>query len=330
MLSVVGELLLEGLGENANSLLAWELAEPELLRRLAARVDSLSWIEDDLTRLQAGEGLSGEQRAFPTEREWELVLLRLSKDRERGRRMLAWAAAHLSGDGELLFAGENQRGIKGFGKALRALFGEVENVSRGHCRLWRCRRPLAVSTPLAEPEAAYEVEGIGTIYTQPGVFSWKRLDRGTEALLHWLPNDYTDLRVLDLGCGAGVLALTMAKHGAAEVVAVDSSALAVESARRTLTDYPNATVLASDVGDDLADSFDIVISNLPVHEGAQPSHRLGERFIEASHRLLSDDGELWVVYQERLPFEETLQRYFGEIDWLDAPRGYTVARAVKG
>ncbi len=330
MLSVVGELLLESLGENANSLLAWELAEPELLHRLTARVDSLSWIEDDLTRLQAGDGLRGEQRAFPAEREWELVLLRLSKDRERGRRMLAWAAAHLSDDGELHFAGENQRGIKGFGKTLRALFEEVENVSRGHCRLWRCRRPLAVSTPPTEPEAAYEVEGIGTIYTQPGVFSWKRLDRGTEALLHWLPNDYTDLRVLDLGCGAGVLALTMAKHGAGEVVAVDSSALAVESARRTLADYPNATVLASDVGDDLADSFDIVISNLPVHEGTQPTHRLGERFIEASHRLLSDDGELWVVYQERLPFEETLQRYFSEIDWLDAPRGYTVARAVKG
>jgi len=330
MLSVVGDLLLEGLGESAGSLLAWEPGEAELLLRLSERGGELIWVEDDLTRLNLVDYLRGEQRAFPAEAEWERILLRLSKDRERGRRMLAWAAAHLSADGELLFAGENKGGIKGFGKTLRSLFGEVENVSRGHCRLWRCRQPLAGSTPITEPEAAYEVEGIGTIYTQPGVFSWKRLDNGTEALLHWLPNDYADLRVLDLGCGAGVLALAAAKHGAAKVVATDSSALAVESARRTLNDYPSATVLSADVGRDISGSFDMVISNLPVHEGAQPSHRLGERFIEASHRLLKSDGELWVVFQERMPFEETLQRYFSEIDWLDAPRGYTVARGVKG
>jgi len=330
MLSMVGELLLEGLAESAGSLLAWEPGEAELLQRLSKRDGELTWIEEDLVCLNLVDDLCGEQRTFPAELKWERILLRLPKDRERGRRMLGWAAVHLSSGGELLFAGENKGGIKGFGKTLRSLFAEVENISRGHCRLWKCRQPLAGTAPLTEPEAAYEVEGIGTIYTQPGVFSWSRLDKGTEALLHWLPSDYSDLRVLDLGCGAGVLALAAAQHGAIEVVATDSSALAVESARRTLCDYPNATVLSADACGDISGSFDMVISNLPVHEGAQPNHRLGERFIVASHRLLKSDGELWVVFQERMPFEETLQRYFSEIDWLDAPRGYTVARAVKG
>ncbi|HZH47799.1 MAG TPA: magnesium protoporphyrin IX methyltransferase [Roseococcus sp.] len=55
-------------------------------------------------------------------------------------------------------------------------------------------------------------------------------DQVCEALLSWLPEDMTGLRLLDAGCGTGALATLAAARGA-EVLAVDLSAKLVECAR---------------------------------------------------------------------------------------------------
>ena len=42
------------------------------------------------------------------------------------------------------------------------------------------------------------------MHARPGVFSWDRLDAGSEALLAAMAIEPTD-QVLDLGCGSGVV-----------------------------------------------------------------------------------------------------------------------------
>lgn len=67
-------------------------------------------------------------------------------------------------------------------------------------------------------------------------------------LLDWLPQDLTGRRVLDAGCGTGVLAVEAARRGA-EVVAVDLSPTLIGLARERVPDDLGAGSLEYRVGD---------------------------------------------------------------------------------
>jgi magnesium-protoporphyrin O-methyltransferase len=77
-------------------------------------------------------------------------------------------------------------------------------------------------------------------------------DEMRNTLLGWLPADLTGKRLLDAGCGTGMLALEAARRGA-DVYAVDLSPTLIESARERLPDdLPGSVEFA--VGDMLAPS----------------------------------------------------------------------------
>jgi magnesium-protoporphyrin O-methyltransferase len=86
-------------------------------------------------------------------------------------------------------------------------------------------------------------------------------DEMRATLLGWLPEDLTGKRLLDAGCGTGMLALEAARRGA-QVYAVDLSPTLVENARERLPDELHGRVEFA-VGDMLAPgqgSFDYVVS----------------------------------------------------------------------
>jgi ribosomal protein L11 methyltransferase len=67
-------------------------------------------------------------------------------------------------------------------------------------------------------------------------------------------------RVLDYGCGSGILAIGAAKHGAAEIVAVDIDPAAVESTQINAAN--NHVVLQAGLPDLAAGAFDLVLANI--------------------------------------------------------------------
>lgn len=86
------------------------------------------------------------------------------------------------------------------------------------------------------------------------------------AMPQLLPDDLTDTRVLDLGCGEGWFCGIALAAGARSVVGVDPSALMLERARASIAD-PRASFVngfAEDVEFD-AESFDVVVSVLSLH-----------------------------------------------------------------
>lgn len=79
-----------------------------------------------------------------------------------------------------------------------------------------------------------------------------------------LENDFHNLKVLDMGCGTGVLAILASKMGAAEVLAIDNDEWAYNNSVENVqkNDTKNVKVLLGD--DQLLDNelFDIVIANI--------------------------------------------------------------------
>jgi 16S rRNA (guanine1207-N2)-methyltransferase len=110
--------------------------------------------------------------------------------------------------------------------------------------------------------------------TDRGVFSHGALDPGTELLLRQAPAPPSDGVFLDLGCGTGAIALTLARHApAARVVAIDvnerARALCVMNA--AANHISNVEVHAPD-DVDRALRFDLIWSNPPIRIGKAQLH----------------------------------------------------------
>lgn len=333
MMSASERLLLEEAEGAGGRMLAWDPVSAEFVSLLFHRHTDLVVVEDWLgvVREAIARGLPPEMilhKPFPPPRRHEVILLKGARDRERGRMQLDWSAASLTSGGVLLLAGEKKGGIEGYRRFLEERFGCVESVYRRHCRVWRCSRPRGDGLPDTGPRPAYEIPGLGAIRSLPGVFAWRTLDRGTEALLGILPDRWDGKRMLDLGCGSGVLALHGASRGARVVTALDSSALALTSARATLADFFNVKVIAAEAGDELNGVYDAVLCNPPQHRGSRHALSLTRRFIETAADALRDGGELWIVLRKELPVEDLLRGCFRDSEYLHRT-GYHVCRAVK-
>ncbi|HUT98303.1 MAG TPA: methyltransferase [bacterium] len=348
MLTPSEKLLVEELGDPGETkrselspgkrTLAWDLGSAELVADLRRPSRELVVVEDGLGAvrdLPPGEALHA---CFPPDRPFALITLRGDRDRERGRARIAWSANHLDRDGVLLVVGEKGGGIEGYRRHLEGRFGRVGAVSRYHCRLWRCAEPRGGEPPDTEPRPAYEVPDLGVVHSLPGVFAWRALDGGTEALLESLPERWEGKKVLDLGCGNGVLALHGAVKGAGRVTALDSSALALACARATLAGFrneakrviplQNAEVIAAEAGDELNGLYDAVLCNPPFHH--RSGHALSQigKFVGAAAGALREGGNLWMVLRRELPAEKLLGDRFRDRT-LSLRGGYLVCRVVK-
>ncbi|HEV6954110.1 MAG TPA: methyltransferase [Promicromonospora sp.] len=147
-----------------------------------------------------------------------------------------------------------------------------------------------------------------------GVFSPGGLDKGTAVLLDRVPEPPSSGHLLDLGCGWGPIALTLALEApAATVWAVDVNERALDLVRRNAErlGLPNVrAVLPDDVPDDVA--FAACWSNPPIRVGKDALHALLTRWLPR----LADGGAAWLVVQKNLG-SDSLARWITET--LDLP-----------
>ena len=163
-----------------------------------------------------------------------------------------------------------------------------------------------------------------------GVFSRSALDPGTKLLLLAAPAPPDRGEVLDLGCGWGPIAVTLARRApAARIWAVDVNrralALTEENARRAETGNI-VTARPDDVPDDLR--FTAVYSNPPVRIGKAALHDLLRTWIAR----LDGGGAAHLVVQRNLG-ADSLARWLGEEGWTvertAAKAGYRLLRVTR-
>jgi 16S rRNA (guanine1207-N2)-methyltransferase len=137
--------------------------------------------------------------------------------------------------------------------------------------------------------------------TYPGLFARGELDAATALLVETLPRLSPGCRVLDFGCGSGILGAALAGRGDRfELDQLDADVLAVAAARENL---PQArTWLGSSLDDiPVAAPWDRVLSNPPIHESVVRSYRTLDQFAAGVGRRLQPDGEVWLVAQRQVP-----------------------------
>jgi 16S rRNA (guanine1207-N2)-methyltransferase len=160
-----------------------------------------------------------------------------------------------------------------------------------------------------------------------GVFSAGGVDPGTLQLLRAVPADSLTGNLLDLGCGYGPIACTLAHRSpAATVWAVDVNerALALTSANAEGLRLPNVRVIKpADAPSGL--TFAGIWSNPPIRVGKAALHELLSSWLPR----LESTGSAWLVVQRHLGADSLaswLEREGWAVARVGSKRGYRILR----
>ena len=190
------------------------------------------------------------------------------------------------------------------------------------------REPQSESRPVS---CEYEYRGIRMRFeTDAGVFSRGEVDTGTRLLLEALPGQVSG-GVLDLGCGWGVIGISVSrKWPDTRVWMADVNLRALELSRKNAeANGARVTCLESDGMAGLMDrKFDAVITNPPIRAGKQVIYQM---FADAA-KSLKPGGALYLVIRKQQGAESCmkyLQTIYGSVEKLDKSGGFWVLKAMK-
>lgn len=256
-------------------------------------------------------------------------LLLLTKHKEENFANVARGWALLAPGGTLVCAGANDDGAASFEKHVGKAFGPVETFSKFHSRVFWFAKGERTPPDYWQKLATLQPVDDGSWMSQPGIFSWDRIDDGSALLARHLPADLTG-RVADFGCGWGYLAREVLRSPAATSFdLIDAEHRALEAARANVTD-PRASFHWLDLtAEKPPGAYDAIVCNPPFHTGRASVPELGQKVIEAAARALEPGGALYMVANRGLPYEPTLKAHFASFETLADNNKFRVTRAVR-
>ncbi len=167
----------------------------------------------------------------------------------------------------------------------------------------------------------------------PGCFCHRRMDEGGLALAEVASRELkgrgAGVRLLDMGCGCGLVGFLVAKAvPGVSLVMVDSHSRAVEAANINAANLGiPAEVVLSDSGTParMDGTFDVFVGNPPYYS----DYRIADVFLETAKRALKPGGVCYTVCKNAAGLEPVQRRYFPDVEIVKR-RGYAVLKSVNG
>jgi 16S rRNA (guanine1207-N2)-methyltransferase len=274
-----------------------------------------------------------------------LIALDIPKGRKLARHWLVESYFLLETGGELYIAGANTQGIQSIIKDAQELFGNAVIV--GYKKGNRCALVRKEGNRDNFPEWSLE-PGIApgtwihinisikgkelTFFSLPGIFSHDRLDEGTGLLLETI--DFpSSSRILDVGCGYGIIGLSAAAQAfTSEIDLVDSNRLAIAASQknRSVNKLENVNIISSDLLDRIPEKhYHLIVSNPPFHAGKEINYSITAAFLHQANQVLEPGGKLVIVANQFIHYDHLMKEVFGNSQKLAQTNRFHILTATK-
>lgn len=164
------------------------------------------------------------------------------------------------------------------------------------------------------------------------IFSKNKIDDGSRTLLETINKKCTlSGHGLDLGCGLGVIAISLIKKFKTTFDMVDINATAVRLSKENLSKnnvQRSATVFESDGFENVNDIYDFIVTNPPIKTGKTKLFEL----MNGAYEHLKSNSQLILVIRKDHGME-SLKKYlielFGNCEILERNKGYYILQSIK-
>lgn len=270
---------------------------------------------------------------------FDVVFAALPKNQIEALGVIAQALRFLKPGGMICVAAHSKAGG---GRLLKNLqhFGlkDIQNETRNRCRVaWGCVDEFDENAfDQALDEAGMQSVLDGAFQSKPGVFGWNKIDQGSQILLQHLPQQLIG-NVADFGCGYGYLSKSLAGHEDIKSLhLIDADYFALRACQENLADIkkPEGAEhifhwLDLTGRGDIPQALDYIVMNSPFHEGKTTDAAIGHAFIRNAAEALKPRGELWMVANKQLPYEDVLRQNFSNVEKVFEGQGFKVFCALK-
>ncbi len=133
--------------------------------------------------------------------------------------------------------------------------------------------------------------------TDNGVFSKDGLDFGSRLLLEVIPREEVGGKILDMGCGYGVLGIVLARMTSRKVDMVDVNHRALHLSKRNaklngVSDL--VSIFESDCYSNVSGKYSTIVTNPPIRAGKKIVYDI----VMNAHNYLEDGGNLYLVIRK--------------------------------
>lgn len=267
-----------------------------------------------------------------------LVLVLPPRQRDEARALLARAMLLAQGGGRVIACIGNNEGARSGEADMERLAGGVTTMSKHKCRVfWTAPLQTQINRPLVDEWLALDsVRPIADkrFLSRAGVFAWDRIDAASALLAKHLPANLQG-RAADLGAGFGYLSAELLERckGITSLDVYEAEARALDLAKQNLAGHAERIALKyhwHDVTQGLLGTYDVIVTNPPFHTQSRTDRPdIGRRFISAAAASLNPGGQLWLVANRHLPYEEILNQSFGQTRIVTEQDGFKIIQATK-
>lgn len=264
---------------------------------------------------------------------YDYIFLQVPKQKIAVQAFIAKAFGALKQDGSLICVAANDAGGKTLEKTVQAFGVATQSLSKSKCRIVVTQKNKLNSNEVARAinEGMRQKMTFGNeVYvTQPGIFGWNKIDRGSKLLIETL-GDYLKGTGADFGCGYGYLSDQILKNNKTikKLHAIDADYNALECAKENLKEF-DVEYHWEDLTCFKLSNLDWIIMNPPFHEGKKTDSDIGKKFIENAAKSLKKNGILYMVANAYLPYEKMIDTYFSHKEKVKEQDGFKIFKAIK-
>lgn len=166
--------------------------------------------------------------------------------------------------------------------------------------------------------------------TADGIFSKDRVDQGSEILLKSLVKEDFEAKILDYGCGYGVVGIVLGKLDYQSVlIDITHKAIALSeiNLKKNKVDAKLELIVDNQL-DKYYDCFKTVLLNPPIRAGKKTIYQM----FENTYHFLQKNGQLFIVIRKQHGAKSALkklQEIFDQVVVINKEKGYWVIKALK-